>query len=121
MNAVDRAHVRDFHQEDLEGIIRLWEDAHSTGDTPAYSMAEVIASCSQDYAVVAIRDDQVVGAAVGRAAHAQGWVVFFRLSDEPERVGVELLDELERQDKQVGYATLCVASGMGAGTIIERV
>ena len=32
-----------------------------------------------------------------------------------------LLDELERQDKQVGYATLCVASGMGAGTIIERV
>ena len=32
-----------------------------------------------------------------------------------------LLDEMERQDKEVGYATLCVASGMGAGTIIERV
>ncbi|WP_413717705.1 acetyl-CoA C-acetyltransferase [Silicimonas sp. MF1-12-2] len=32
-----------------------------------------------------------------------------------------LLDELERQDKQVGLATLCVASGMGAATIIERV
>ncbi|MBD3757492.1 MAG: AAA family ATPase [Microbacterium sp.] len=108
MNAVDRAHVRDFHQEDLEGIIRLWEDAHSTGDTPAYSMAEVIASCSQDYAVVAIRDDQVVGAAVGRAAHAQGWVVFFRLSDEPERVGVELLDELERKMSSLGLAKLSI-------------
>ncbi len=32
-----------------------------------------------------------------------------------------LLDELERQDKQMGMATLCVASGMGAATIIERV
>jgi len=32
-----------------------------------------------------------------------------------------LLDELERSDKQVGLATLCIASGMGAATIIERV
>ncbi|MEQ9695134.1 acetyl-CoA C-acetyltransferase [Shimia sp. SDUM112013] len=32
-----------------------------------------------------------------------------------------LLDELERQDKEVGLATLCIASGMGAATIIERV
>lgn len=32
-----------------------------------------------------------------------------------------LLDELERQDKEVGLATLCVASGMGAATVIERV
>ncbi len=32
-----------------------------------------------------------------------------------------LLDEMERQDKATGLATLCVASGMGAATIIERV
>ena len=32
-----------------------------------------------------------------------------------------LLDELERQDRSVGLATLCIASGMGAATIIERV
>ena len=32
-----------------------------------------------------------------------------------------LLDELERQDKEVGMATLCVASGMGAATVLERV
>ncbi|MEJ1991247.1 MAG: acetyl-CoA C-acetyltransferase [Maritimibacter sp.] len=32
-----------------------------------------------------------------------------------------LLDELERTDKEVGLATLCIGSGMGAGTIIERV
>ncbi len=32
-----------------------------------------------------------------------------------------LLDELERSDKTLGLATLCIASGMGAATIIERV
>ena len=31
-----------------------------------------------------------------------------------------LLDELERSDKTLGLATLCIASGMGAATIIER-
>ena len=32
-----------------------------------------------------------------------------------------LLDEMERQDRETGLATLCVASGMGAATILERV
>ncbi len=32
-----------------------------------------------------------------------------------------LLDEMERSDKETGLATLCIASGMGAATIIERV
>ncbi|MFN8353559.1 MAG: acetyl-CoA C-acetyltransferase [Spirosomataceae bacterium] len=32
-----------------------------------------------------------------------------------------LLDELERQDKAAGLATLCVGGGMGIATVIERV
>ena len=32
-----------------------------------------------------------------------------------------LVDELERSDREIGLATLCVASGMGAATIVERV
>ena len=32
-----------------------------------------------------------------------------------------LLDELEGTDKELGLATLCVASGMGAATVIERI
>ena len=32
-----------------------------------------------------------------------------------------LLDEMERTNKQIGLATLCVASGMGAATIIELI
>ena len=32
-----------------------------------------------------------------------------------------LLDEMERSDKETGLATLCIGSGMGAATILERV
>lgn len=32
-----------------------------------------------------------------------------------------LLDEMERADKETGLATLCVASGMGSATVLERV
>ena len=32
-----------------------------------------------------------------------------------------LVDELERSDKEIGLATLCIGSGMGVATIIERV
>ncbi|WP_147127424.1 acetyl-CoA C-acetyltransferase [Shimia ponticola] len=32
-----------------------------------------------------------------------------------------LLDEMERSDKETGMATLCIASGMGAATVLERV
>ncbi len=32
-----------------------------------------------------------------------------------------LLDELERSGKSTGLATLCIASGMGAATLIERI
>ncbi|MCR8723142.1 acetyl-CoA C-acetyltransferase [Frigidibacter sp. ROC022] len=32
-----------------------------------------------------------------------------------------LLDEMERSDVECGLATLCIASGMGAATILERV
>ena len=32
-----------------------------------------------------------------------------------------LLDEMERSDKETGLATLCIASGMGAATVLERV
>jgi acetyl-CoA C-acetyltransferase len=32
-----------------------------------------------------------------------------------------VLDELERTDKETALTTLCIGSGMGAATIIERV
>jgi transitional endoplasmic reticulum ATPase len=68
--------LREFHPDDLDGILRLWEQTHRDGSEPVYALSEVLASCQKDYAVVALRGEEVVGACVGRAAHEQGWIVF---------------------------------------------
>jgi transitional endoplasmic reticulum ATPase len=117
MRSVSRPHIRDFHDDDLDGIVRLWEEVHDAVTTPVYSLAEVIASCQVDHAVVAIQGDRLVGAAVGRAAHAQGWVVFFgvRETDSSDQIGAALLDALERRMATLGLSKLSVlVTGDGA-------
>lgn len=63
--------IRDFHSSDLDGILHLWESLKANGVEPVYALSEVLASCEKDHAVVAVQGDEVVGAAVGRAAHDQ--------------------------------------------------
>ncbi|NMO00249.1 ATP-binding protein [Gordonia sp. TBRC 11910] len=104
-----RPRVRDFHDDDLDSIVRLWEAAYHRGTPPVYSMAEVIASCQQDHAMVATVDDKVVAVAVGRAAHAQGWVVFFDVAPGTDSSAAGLLlDALERRMAPLGLSKLSV-------------
>ena len=100
--------VRDFHSSDLEGILHLWETVKSEGLDPVYDLAEVLASCEKDDAVVAVLADQVVGAAVGRAAHDQGWIVF--LATLPQwrgrGIGTALLAAVESRMAPLGLTKL---------------
>lgn len=107
---MQRAHIRDFHDDDLDQLVRLWGHVTNDVEAPIYSLAEVIASCQADYAVVAMRGDALVGAAVGRAAHAQGWIVFFGMEepDDDDTVGAALLDALERRMAPLGLSKLSV-------------
>lgn len=68
--------IRDFHPQDIEGILALWQALRDNGVEPVYDLSEVLASCEKDHAVVAVLGEQVIGAAVARAAHDQGWIVF---------------------------------------------
>ncbi|MDI6944631.1 MULTISPECIES: ATP-binding protein [Microbacterium] len=115
---MSRTRIRDFHDDDLDGIVRLWEDSHDD-DAPVYALSEVIASCQADHAVVAVRDDEIVGAAVGRAAHAQGWVVFFAVAphERTDRVEAGLLDALERRMAPLGLGKLSILVADRAGAI----
>ncbi len=107
---MSRTTIRDFHDDDLDGIVRLYEDAAHGGSRPVYALSEVIASCQADHAVVAVQDDRVIGAAVGRAAHAQGWIVFFCLADDvtDTDVGGSLLDALEHRMAPLGLGKLSI-------------
>lgn len=100
--------IRDFHANDIDGIVDLWETVGQHDDA-VYSLSEVLASCHEDHALVAVtEDEQIVGAIVGRAAHAQGWIVFFavRPSRYDSATGAALLAALARHMAPLGLARL---------------
>jgi hypothetical protein len=42
--------IRDFHPDDIDGILHLWEEMRVSEAEPVYGLSDVIASCQQDYA-----------------------------------------------------------------------
>jgi GNAT superfamily N-acetyltransferase len=100
--------IRDFHVDDLDGILDLWEEIRASKTEPVYGLSEVLASCQKDHAVVAVHGEQVVAAAVGRAAHAQGWIVFLATAEPWQRQGIgsALLAALERRMAPHGLTKL---------------
>ena len=100
--------LRDFHSDDLDGILRLWEEIKASDTEPVYGLSEVLASCQKDHAVVAVHGDEVVGAAVGRAAHAQGWIVFLATAEkwQIQGIGTAMLAALEARMAPHGMTKL---------------
>jgi GNAT superfamily N-acetyltransferase len=91
--------LREFHADDMDGILHLWETLKASNVEPVYALSEVLASCEKDHAIVAVHGEQVIGAAVGRAAHSQGWIVFLATA-EPWRgrgIGTAMLAALEKK------------------------
>jgi SpoVK/Ycf46/Vps4 family AAA+-type ATPase len=102
--------IRDFHADDIDSVVRLWVEMESSGVDPVYGLSEVLASCQEDHAVVAVRDEVVIGAAVGRAAHAQGWIVFLSTtpSFQGQGIGGAMLAALEKRMTPLGLSKLSV-------------
>jgi len=102
--------IREYHPADTDAVLELWNSATSDGFEPIYGLAEVLASCQKDHAVLAISDDRVVGAAVARAAHEQGWIVFFNTLPEYRRQGIgsSLLSALEARMAPLGLTKLSI-------------
>ena len=100
--------VRDFHIDDLDGIVHLWSEVRTWQGDSVYALGEILTSCQKDYAVVAVIDEQVIGAVVARAAHTQGWVMFMGTRDDwrGRGIGSALLAALESRMAPLGLAKL---------------
>lgn len=100
--------IRDFHSEDLDGILHLWEALKASDVEPVYALSEVLASCQKDHAVVAVHGDDVIGAAVARAAHDQGWIVFLTTAEQwrGRGIGSALLGAVESRMAPHGLTRL---------------
>lgn len=94
----------------MDSILRLWESSRLSGVEPVYALSEVLASCQEDQAVVAVDDDVVVGAAVARAAHDQGWIVFFGVDSQwlDQGIGSALLAAVESKLAPLGLTRLSI-------------
>ncbi len=93
--------VRDFHDDDLDQVVRVWEESRKTSVEPVYGLAEVLAAVRSDAAasVVAVVGQAVVGAAVARVNGDRGWVTMLALADDwrGRGLGSAMLLELEQR------------------------
>jgi transitional endoplasmic reticulum ATPase len=92
--------VRDFHEDDLDRVVRVWEESRSPEGRAVYGLAEVLGALRDEgAAVVATVGEVVVGAAAARVAGDRAWVVLLGLADDwrGRGLGSAMLSELEKR------------------------
>ena len=113
--------VRDFHADDLDAAVRLWDNPAASSEAPAFGLSDLIAAVrSHEPAVVAVVGEELVGAAVARVSGDRAWVM--RISLAPawrhRGIGSAMLGELERRLVAAGVhriqCLLADASQIGA-------
>src|SRR6185437_10595844 len=91
--------VRDFHADDLDAAVRLWEDPASS-EAPLFGLSDLIAAVrSHQPTVVAVVREELAGVAVATVTGDQAWVMRISLAAAWRRreIGSAMLGELERR------------------------
>lgn len=98
--------LRDFHDDDLDQVIRLWDQGGQAEASHAvFPVSEVIAAARGGQpAVVAVAGPELVGMAVARADGERAWILLMALSAawRNRGLGSALVAEVERQLRQTG-------------------
>jgi transitional endoplasmic reticulum ATPase len=97
---VTTARIRDFHDDDLDHVVRVWEESRSPERRAVYGLTEVLGALrGEGVAVVAAVGEIVVGAAAARIGGDRGWVVLLALANDwrGRGLGSAMLTELEKR------------------------
>jgi transitional endoplasmic reticulum ATPase len=92
--------VRDFHADDLDAAIRLWDTPADSSQAPAFGLSDLIAAVrSHEPTVVAAVGDELVGVTVATVNSDQAWVMRISLAAawRHRGIGSAMLGELERK------------------------
>src|SRR4051812_25613247 len=101
--------VRDFHPDDLDQVVRVWEESRAPGRAAVHGLAEVLSAIRDDgFAVVVVVGEVLVGAAVARVSGDRAWVVLLALAGDwrGRGLGSALLTDLERRLMDAGVHRL---------------
>ncbi len=102
-------HVRDFAPDDLEAVVRLDGESGTVDEPAVFRLSDVVAALQAHHpSVVAVADDQLVGAAVGRVEGDRAWVMRIALHPAWRNLGMgsALLSALEHRLQVAGARTL---------------
>ncbi len=92
--------IRDFHEDDLDAAIRLWDDPAAGSRLPVFGVSDLITAVRDEApAVVAVVGTEVVGATVAAVSGARASVLRISLASGWRRrgIGSAMLTELERR------------------------
>ncbi|MFD8999580.1 ATP-binding protein [Streptomyces sp. NPDC059582] len=98
-------HLRDYHDDDLDQAIQIWDQSRQADEERVFPVSEVMAAAKAGQtAVVAVVGDELVGMAVAQAYEKRGWILLVALASRwRERgIGSALLTELERRLRAMG-------------------
>ncbi|PRB43019.1 AAA family ATPase [Arthrobacter sp. MYb23] len=91
--------VRDFHADDLDQVISVWQASRTDSVHPVYTLSEIIRTCSDDLAVVAVVRDEVIGAVTCMIQEDRAWILMLAQASawRGQGLGSALLAGLERR------------------------
>jgi transitional endoplasmic reticulum ATPase len=107
--------IRDLHADDLDAVVRLWDDQAASSEAPAFGLSDLIAAVrSHEPAVVAVVGTELAGAAVASVGGDRAWIM--RISLAPawrhRGIGSAMLRELERRLVAAGVHRIqCLLGG----------
>src|SRR4051812_9199051 len=108
--------VREFHEDDLDQVVRVWEESRTPQQPAVHGLAEVLGALRGEGAgVVAAVGEVVVGAAVARVSGDRGWIVLVALGNDwrGRGLGSAMLTELEKRLMARGVHRLSALLGEG--------
>lgn len=109
--------VRDFHADDLDAAVRLWDDPLTSGGARIFGLSDLIAAVrAHEPAVVAVVGDQLVGTAVASVTGGRAWLMRISLASawRNRGIGSSMLTELERRLVAAGVHRIdCLLAGEG--------
>jgi transitional endoplasmic reticulum ATPase len=109
--------IRDFHEDDLDAAVRLWDDPAAGSAAPVFGVSDLIAAVRAGApAVVAAVGDEVVGTVAATVSGARALVLRISLAPGWRRrgIGSAMLTELERRLVAAGaHRVSCLLAGEG--------
>jgi transitional endoplasmic reticulum ATPase len=107
--------VRDFHADDLDAVIRLWDNPAASSAASAFSLSDLVAAVrSREPAVVAVVGEELAGVAVAAVGGDRAWVLRISLAPawRQRGIGSAMLRELERRLVAAGVHRIqCLLAG----------